>query len=66
MGEAPAGAPSSPTSVDLRAILHRASRFGEQLWNVRYIQLAATFNPSFDAAPTLISTEIQYTCLVTE
>ncbi len=66
--DAPLGSPTAPTSLDLRAILHAASTPTEPLYARRYVQITAYLNPSADGsvAPTLISTETQYTCLPAE
>jgi cysteine-rich repeat protein len=68
LADAPYGVTSAPVSVDLRAVLRAASTPGNALWNRRYLQLTAYLNPSADggAAPTLISSETQYTCLPRE
>jgi len=68
LSDAPSGVTSAPVSIDLRAALRAASTPGNELWNRRYLQVTAYLNPSADGgtAPTLISTETQYTCLPRE
>ncbi len=65
--DAPVGAPASPTSLDLHAILCAASTPSDVLIWKRYLQITAYMSPSADGAiaPTLVSTEIQYVCLDT-
>jgi cysteine-rich repeat protein len=68
LSDAPFGITGAPVSIDLRAALRAASTPGNELWNRRYLQLTAYLNPSADGgtAPTLTSTETQYTCLPRE
>ncbi|MBP6832990.1 MAG: hypothetical protein KA978_19540, partial [Deltaproteobacteria bacterium] len=61
---APLGAPSLPTSVDLGANIRSQQPLMTGLPMARYLELRAYLNPSPDGSlsPTLISTEVQFTC----
>ncbi len=61
--DAPNGTPNLPTSVDLGALIRVGTLTAPGADHFRFMELEATLVPSTDGlAPTLVSTEVQFTC----
>ena len=65
LANAPNGSPDSPTSLDLGANIRAQMPMVEGADHFRFMEVEATLVPSAGGAlaPTLISTEVQFTCV---
>ena len=64
LANAPNGTPAAPTSLDVGAAIRAAMPTAVGADHFPFLELQATLTPSPDGtlAPTLISTEVQFTC----